>query len=210
MHTETFLERTALVQQFISAIVISGPPASGKSTFAASLRERVRWPLISKDQIKEQIFDVLGWQDRQWSQSVSLASYALMFSWARELATARMPFMLEGNFRPGAHDGAFRSLTQMGVQWIQVFCTADREVLVHRFAERAGSTSRHPGHVDLQSVSEIEAELLSTPMQPIAIDGELLHLDTTQLDDARVAQLIERISNTVSVYAYPDARHTGA
>ncbi len=209
MHTETFLERTWLVQAFVPAVVVSGPPASGKSTFAALLRERLRWPLISKDAIKEQLFDALGWRDREWSRSLSLASYAVMFSWAQELAAARMPFILEGNFRPGAHDGAFQSLTQMGVRWIQVFCTAQRSVLVRRFVERAHRASRHPGHVDLQSIDEIEAELLHAPLQPIAIQSQLLQLETTQLDSIRTAQLIEQISSAVGVYAYPDAGHNG-
>ena len=41
-------------------LLVSGAPASGKSTLARALAQIFAYPLISKDTIKESLFDSLG------------------------------------------------------------------------------------------------------------------------------------------------------
>jgi hypothetical protein len=81
-------------------IVISGPPASGKSALAACLQARHRWPLLAKDTIKECLFDSLGVGDRTWSRRLSDASFELMFRLAAAALGVTPVLMIEGNFRP--------------------------------------------------------------------------------------------------------------
>src|SRR3954469_22397130 len=42
------------------AVVVSGLPGRGKSTFAVRLAEQLRLPLLSKDHIKEVLADAIG------------------------------------------------------------------------------------------------------------------------------------------------------
>jgi predicted kinase len=43
-----------------SILIVSGAPASGKSTLAGALAEVFGYPLLSKDTLKESLFDSLG------------------------------------------------------------------------------------------------------------------------------------------------------
>jgi AAA domain len=86
-------------------IVITGLPATGKSTLARQLAMRYGIPVIAKDSIKEPLLDVLGAATPEASRKLSDASFAVMFSMARELLAAHMSCVLEGNFRPGEHEG---------------------------------------------------------------------------------------------------------
>lgn len=46
-------------------ILVSGPPASGKSYLARLFAERLTLPLYSRDAIKETLFDTLGWSEKR-------------------------------------------------------------------------------------------------------------------------------------------------
>jgi adenylate kinase family enzyme len=48
-------------------VVVTGPPAAGKTTIGRELSSQLRLPLISKDTIKEALFDELGFGDLEWS-----------------------------------------------------------------------------------------------------------------------------------------------
>ena len=60
-------------------IVVTGRPAAGKSTLAKWLSQKLKLPLVSKDSIREELFDRLGWKDRKWAQELGKASVDMMF-----------------------------------------------------------------------------------------------------------------------------------
>ena len=45
-------------------IIIAGMPASGKSTYARKLSRALGYPIIEKDNIKEQLFDPTVYERR--------------------------------------------------------------------------------------------------------------------------------------------------
>ena len=55
-------------------ILVSGSPAAGKTTIATLLSKKLKIPLISKDTIKEILFDSIGIQDRNFSKLLGKAS----------------------------------------------------------------------------------------------------------------------------------------
>src|SRR5215831_11909617 len=89
-------------------IVVTGLPGVGKSTLARELAGRYRMPMLAKDFIKEPLLDVLGAQDAAASRRLSDASFAALFRLAAEWVRGGHGFILEGNFRPGEHEGPLR------------------------------------------------------------------------------------------------------
>ncbi|MGH8284210.1 MAG: AAA family ATPase [Steroidobacteraceae bacterium] len=56
-------------------IIVTGLPASGKTTLARGLAARHRVPLLAKDLVKEPLLDALGAEDALASRRLSDASF---------------------------------------------------------------------------------------------------------------------------------------
>lgn len=128
-------------------IVITGLPASGKTTLARELAARLSVPLLAKDAIKEPLLSVLGASGRAQSRRLSDASFAVLFAMARELAAAGIDALIEGNFRPGEHEAALRSSS---TRIAQILCSTEEPERLARLAARASDPSRHAGHRDAE------------------------------------------------------------
>lgn len=44
----------------MNIIIVAGMPASGKTTFVNKLSKALGYPVLEKDAIKEELFDVIG------------------------------------------------------------------------------------------------------------------------------------------------------
>jgi predicted kinase len=153
-------------------VVVTGPPAAGKTTVARGLASRLRLPLIAKDTIKEALFDGLGTGDLAWSQRLGEATYVVMLGLAEESIAAGASFVLEANFIRGGEAG----LAALPARFVQVHCYAPLEVLLERYRAR----NRHPGHVDSQRIEALQQAVESGRHAPLDLPGETIQLDTTQ------------------------------
>ena len=59
-------------------VVVSGPPASGKTTLARAIAPALGLPLVAKDTIKEALMSVLPVPDIETSRAVGRASVAAL------------------------------------------------------------------------------------------------------------------------------------
>jgi predicted kinase len=177
-------------------IVVSGLPCSGKSKIAERLGAELHWPLLCKDTYKELLFDTLGYSDRAWSKRVSGAAYALQFEHSAQLTASDVSHVLEGNFRWVEHQARFTELAKPHVSILQVHCHAQPAVLIERFRLRAQSGTRHPGHVDIESLNEIEDELAQAQQHALPLSGKIVECDTS--DDWQTA--IDKTVQTVKAF----------
>ncbi|MET0985824.1 MAG: ATP-binding protein [Steroidobacteraceae bacterium] len=173
-------------------LVISGLPATGKTTAAHRLSESLSWPLLAKDDFKERLFDAVGSSDALASRRLSLASYALMFDVARRLAVAGVHFILEGNFRWSETAHEFESLYE-GVQFTQLWCTAPDEVLVERLRQRAHDKSRHPGHRDAENFATLVAQLAHAEAA-LPLPGDLVTFDSVNGIAGCLDEVLEKLT----------------
>jgi len=166
--------------------VVNGPPATGKTTLAKALAERLRLPLVAKDSIKERLYEHVGTGDREWSRRLGRATYALLFQWAAEELRCERSAIVESNFTPAAGP-AFAALPPHTA--VQLFCRAPRDVVIERYAAR----SRHEGHLDEVVLAELRAGEHEEQWTPLALPGELLEIDVTAADVDAIADRVRAL-----------------
>jgi predicted kinase len=175
-------------------IIISGHPGTGKSYLAAKLSEALSVPLVSKDGIKESLFDTLGWSDREWSKKLSVASIALLFQTLEAHLNSGTPLIVESNFKPQFDNEIFAAYGEKhAVRWVQVLCWAEGDVLVERFQQRSNSGERHPGHCDSGNLDEFRDLLQTGKADLLAIPGDVIEVDTTTFATVDYAAIIEQV-----------------
>ena len=173
-------------------LLVSGLPCAGNSTLARFVAARYGWPLLSKDDYKERIFGELGASDRAWSRRVSALAWTLLFDEAARHLAAGQTCVLEGNFREpeAAAARAFRPLARL----LELHCVADPKVLLERYRARAADGTRHPGHVDLEALPELEAELGRAAVSVLLAGPDRLEWDTSGgVDALALVPAIERL-----------------
>jgi predicted kinase len=161
-------------------VIVTGPPASGKTSLGRTLATRLNMPFLYKDGIKETLFDTLGWSDREWSRKLGAATYALLFHLLEMELAAGRSIVVESNFDEQRDGPRFLALRERyGFHPVQVCCVADGVVLLERFRSRAETNERHPGHLETANIVEFESILLRGRLDPLPFDGPIIEVDTT-------------------------------
>lgn len=161
------------------AVLVNGVPASGKSTIARGIGERMGIPVLALDAVKEALFDELGHRDaeREWGRTLNRASIGAIWS----LLAGFPPdaaVVVEAWFRLPPHQVVLDGLARAGIgRWVEVWCHATPETLVARYRARA----RHPGHPAPEDYVDELARLatIATPMRL----APCLAVDTTDRAD---------------------------
>ena len=124
-------------------IIIGGPPASGKTSLANELSNILGIPLISKDDIKIEIYEPCSGLVED--KAVSIGSYNTLFYIIRQLLNKETSFIVESNFDARESAEHFRNIMRENpCQSISIICTADIKLLHKRFVDRDLSSERHP------------------------------------------------------------------
>ena len=175
-------------------VVVTGPPCSGKTTLATRIAEEFRLPLIAKDAIKESLFDTMGSSDREWSKKLGYASLILLFDLIEAQLRAGKSVVAENAFHSKLDGPRFEALRKdHAFELVQVYCFAERDVLLARLAARAESGQRHPGHVEQTDAAHVERGLSDGTWDPMEVGGELTRVDTTDFDRVDHRALIATI-----------------
>lgn len=184
-------------------IIVTGLPASGKSTVAAYLAKRLGIQHISKDGYKELLFDELGIKDRLWSQQLGKASIALLFQQTEAALRLGYSVVIESNFNSSLDTKPLRALIRATrARSVQILCHAQGRVLVRRFSKRA-RTERHPGHADAEHLHVYRDTLLQGKAQPLTLSTPLIELDTTNWKQVHLRTLFQQVHSLLD-----DVRNT--
>lgn len=175
-------------------VIVTGPPATGKTTISRQLAADLALPLINRDRIKELLFDTLGWHDRAWSKQLGIASYRLLYYCLETILQTRCSCIVESNFDPAFDTDKFVTLQQhYPFTPLQVLCCTDAAVLVERFRLRSLSRARHPGHVEQLQAAALDTSQVRGRSEPLALGGEMIEIDTTDFAAIDYAALVATI-----------------
>ena len=58
-------------------VIVGGSLATGKSTISSNIADRTGMVRISLDEIKEALFDVVGYRDRAWSKEIGRIAFSV-------------------------------------------------------------------------------------------------------------------------------------
>lgn len=193
-------------------ILMAGMPASGKSTMAKAIAEKWKLPVISKDSIKEFLFDNIGFQSRTEKVNLGIASMEIMYYIAEQLMKAGQPFILENNFENSSESGIKTLLKKYQYSALTITLTGDCKEIYRRFQERDISPDRHRGHVvndcfpekKERSPEEIKAAAISYEayvssvkqrgFDDFFVGDRQIKVDTTDLSKIDMEELFSQIA----------------
>ena len=180
-------------------IIVTGRPAAGKSTLAKWLSHELKFPLVSKDSIREELFDRLGWKDRKWAQNLGKASVDMMFYFAEAELEVGHSLIMDNSFYPPVSTPRFQALkAKYQAESIQIVCNSDRETLFHRSKACADAGNRHPGHGDQDVLEELYANLADTSSQILAIGGTVIEVDTTDFSKIDYQEILKQVKSSLT------------
>ena len=177
-------------------VLVSGPPASGKSTLAPLLAERLSLPLVAKDTIKDAFMSVMTVPDVKASRQLGRAAVAAMLAVA---AQSPIGAVIESNFHRSV---ARAELQRLPGRIVEVFCRCDAEVAHGRYQARVGT--RQGGHFD--EVRRREELWNGEVCEPVAGGWPVLEVDTNKpVDVAAVVAFIRGVTGEPSQVSPPSA-----
>ena len=163
-------------------LLVSGPPAAGKTTLARRLAAEFGLPLINKDGIKELLFDMVGTHDYAWSQNLGRASIALLHDFTERLLAAGVSLIAESNLHSEADSALLVELRgRREFALLQIHCAASADVLEERNERRRHTSERHPGHVQAPQGS-LRPHIEMGVWSPLHIEGITVIVQTDDLD----------------------------
>jgi predicted kinase len=173
-------------------LVVSGPPASGKTSLAQGLARELGLPWVSKDAVKETLYEELG-SDEELEPKLEQAARRLLLTIAEAQLASGLSAIVESNFDRNVDSALVgRLLREHPTRVVQIHCSAEEGELLERFAERAESPERHPGHADSpENVDEVRDDLERGRWDALDLPGELVEVDLSGEPD--VAGLAAKI-----------------
>jgi hypothetical protein len=157
-------------------VVVSGLPASGKTTLAGRLADALGLPLLDKDDILEALFDALGAGDMAWRQRLSRASDEVLRVAAGRSAGAVLTSFWRHPQVEGEAGTPTHWVAALSSRIVEVYCACPVELALARFQARI----RHPGHNDaIRPAGDLRRKFNDAGARgPLSV-GPLIRVDTT-------------------------------
>ena len=171
-------------------LIVTGIPASGKSTLGRALSEKLGLEMWDKDEILEELFNTKGIGDVHWRTLLSREADEIL----QERASGSESSVIVSWWRHPAS----RSDSGTPIEWlselrgnlIEVNCVCDPAIAVERFKSRM----RHSGHLD---ELKADADLLPGFQQHAALGplgiGELVIVNTE--GDVKLEDVLSEIDS---------------
>lgn len=195
-------------------ILIAGMPASGKTTFAKRLSEELQIPMVSKDEIKEILFDTVGFHSREEKVALGVGSMNIMYLFTESLMRTNKLIILENNFENISKPKLQELINKYHYTPITVLFDGDMKTIYNRFIERDKSPTRHRGHVvNTEYPESINSNVIphqikfedfqktfeERGIRYFNISDDTIKIDTTDFDKVAYGDVINQIKEKIGV-----------
>jgi predicted kinase len=183
-------------------IIFTGLPGTGKTTLSRQVTKNLHVPLVAKDDIKEIMYDTIGWSDKAFSAKLAHATFDIMdYVTVQHLKSGRS-IALESNYSPKLASKKFDEWqAQYNCLIIQVVCQTEISVLAQRYFDRQ-HTDRHPGHNDIGTVKDytvsFHERIKNGEDQPLNIEGPVQIVDTTDFSKVNITEITEWVQDSMT------------
>lgn len=179
-------------------VIITGFPATGKTRMADELATRLGVLRVSKDAIKDKLFDTLGYSDKSWSHHASAAAHRIMdYITEGELAVGHA-VILESNFKAGIDDDRFAAIAKkFGVPIVQILCWAEEPAIFERYMSRKKTGEQHAGHVEEVSMAEIRKAHAGGKIPVLNVANITLEIETTDFTTVNYDAIAAHVTTAI-------------
>jgi adenylate kinase family enzyme len=123
-------------------IILTGAPASGKSSFAESLSKSLGIPWISKDAYKVELFEQYGFRTHEEKKKLSIRGEAMLIERVEQAVLRDENLIVDNNFK---NFNAIREIILRNNAECKIICFylyADSSILANRYNLRISSGKR--------------------------------------------------------------------
>ena len=131
----------------MNIIILAGMPASGKTTFVEKLSKALGYPVLEKDAIKEELFDVIGFQNYAEKRLMDVAATAVLLRCADSMLACGQSLIAVNNFRSDAAPKVEAMLEKHNCGCVFIFFGGNGDVFYERYVQRDLVPRRHLGHI---------------------------------------------------------------
>jgi len=124
-------------------IILTGAPASGKSSLAEALGKILNIDVISKDGFKIELFEKYGFTSHAEKKKLSIKSESLMYETIKEYISQNKNLIVDNNFKNFTELRNIMKDENKNVDIRCICCVADYNILAKRYNERISCANRH-------------------------------------------------------------------
>lgn len=186
--------------EFPYFIIISGPPATGKTTLGLELKKYFQIPFINKDLIKEILFETLELGDREYSRKLGFSSSKLLNKLLEIHLEVKKTLIIENAFFSQLESAnLLKIISTYNAIPIEIHCNGSMNVIIERFLKRDKSETRHSGHKYVGSHIEIKNRLQNNTYGILNLNSKIIILNTDHFETIKVSDLIEKIESITKI-----------
>lgn len=188
----SFIDGTVGVPPRPILVLVSGAPATGKTTLARLLAETLPMPRLAKDDLWLVMADALNVRSEEERRIGLEATFAVYYLVIRQLLAARVSLIAEHNFPRGIAEADLRPCVELA-RTIMVHCETSRDISVRRFIERYERGERHRVTWDAERVPRLLAGESLEPWeraQPLDLEIPVLRVNTTDGYEPGIEEII--------------------